>query len=55
MGTPRFSDSFPRQSRNKLSISYRAPLGSDFRLAIPPYNYPINLAVSKIVPGAGGR
>jgi glyceraldehyde-3-phosphate dehydrogenase (NADP+) len=48
VGDAQFSDSFPRQSRNKLSISYRAPLG--LVLAIPPYNYPINLAVSKIVP-----
>ena len=48
VGDAQFSDAFPRQSRNKLSISYRAPLG--VVLAIPPYNYPINLAVSKIVP-----
>jgi glyceraldehyde-3-phosphate dehydrogenase (NADP+) len=49
VGDAQFSDAFPRQSRNKLSISYRTPLG--VILAIPPYNYPINLAVSKIVPG----
>jgi glyceraldehyde-3-phosphate dehydrogenase (NADP+) len=49
VGDAQFSDAFPRQSRNKLSISYRTPLG--VVLAIPPYNYPINLAVSKIVPG----
>jgi glyceraldehyde-3-phosphate dehydrogenase (NADP+) len=49
IGDAQFSDSFPRQSRNKLSISYRVPLGCV--LAIPPYNYPINLAISKIVPG----
>jgi glyceraldehyde-3-phosphate dehydrogenase (NADP+) len=48
-GEAQFSDSFPRQSRNKLSLSYRVPLGCV--LAIPPYNYPINLAISKIVPG----
>jgi glyceraldehyde-3-phosphate dehydrogenase (NADP+) len=48
VGDAQFSDAFPRQSRNKLSISYRTPLG--VILAIPPYNYPINLAVSKIVP-----
>jgi glyceraldehyde-3-phosphate dehydrogenase (NADP+) len=48
VGDAQFSDAFPRQSRNKLSISYRVPLG--VVLAIPPYNYPINLAVSKIVP-----
>lgn len=49
IGDAQFSDSFPRQSRNKLAVSYRVPLGCV--LAIPPYNYPINLAVSKIVPG----
>jgi glyceraldehyde-3-phosphate dehydrogenase (NADP+) len=49
VGDAQFSDAFPRQSRNKLSISYRTPMG--VVLAIPPYNYPINLAVSKIVPG----
>jgi glyceraldehyde-3-phosphate dehydrogenase (NADP+) len=48
VGEAQFSDAFPRQSRNKLSISYRVPLG--VILAIPPYNYPINLAVAKLVP-----
>ena len=48
IGEARFSDAFPRQSRNKLSVSYRVPLGCV--LAIPPYNYPVNLAMSKIAP-----
>jgi glyceraldehyde-3-phosphate dehydrogenase (NADP+) len=49
VGEAQFSDAFPRQSRNKLSISYRVPLGCV--LAIPPYNYPVNLAMSKVAPG----
>jgi glyceraldehyde-3-phosphate dehydrogenase (NADP+) len=48
VGDAQFSDAFPRQRRNKLSVSYRVPVGCV--LAIPPYNYPVNLAVSKIVP-----
>lgn len=48
VGDSQFSDAFPRQSRNKLSVSYRVPLGTV--LAIPPFNYPINLGVSKIAP-----
>jgi len=48
IGEARFSDAFPRQSRNKLSVSYRVPLGCV--LAIPPYNYPVNLAMSKVAP-----
>ena len=48
VGDAQFSDVFPRQSRNKLAISYRVPLGTV--LAIPPFNYPVNLAVSKIAP-----
>jgi glyceraldehyde-3-phosphate dehydrogenase (NADP+) len=48
VGEAQFSDAFPRQSRNKLSISYRVPLGCV--LAIPPYNYPVNLAMSKVAP-----
>lgn len=47
-GDAMFSDAFPRQHRNKLAISYRVPLG--VVLAIPPFNYPINLGVSKIAP-----
>lgn len=38
IGEAMFSDAFPRQNRNKLSVSYRVPLGCV--LAIPPYNYP---------------
>jgi glyceraldehyde-3-phosphate dehydrogenase (NADP+) len=49
VGEAQFSDAFPRQARNKLSISYRVPLGCV--LAIPPYNYPVNLAMSKVAPG----
>lgn len=49
IGEAMFSDAFPRQNRNKLSVSYRVPLGCV--LAIPPYNYPVNLAMSKVAPG----
>lgn len=48
VGESQFSDAFPRQSRNKLSVSYRVPLG--VVLAIPPFNYPINLGMSKVAP-----
>lgn len=48
IGQAQFSDAFPGQRRNKLSVSYRVPLGCI--LAIPPFNYPINLAISKIAP-----
>jgi glyceraldehyde-3-phosphate dehydrogenase (NADP+) len=48
IGEAQFSDSFPRQQRNKLSVNYRVPLGCV--LAIPPYNYPVNLAMSKVAP-----
>lgn len=48
LGDAQFSDAFPRQSRNKLAVSYRVPLGTV--LAIPPYNYPINLGLSKVAP-----
>lgn len=49
VGESQFSDSFPGQSRNKLAVAHRVPLGTV--LAIPPFNYPVNLAVSKIAPG----
>lgn len=49
IGESQFSDSFPGQSRNKLAVIHRVPLGTV--LAIPPFNYPVNLAVSKIAPG----
>ena len=42
------SDSFPGQDRTKLALTARVPLG--VVLAIPPFNYPVNLAVSKIGP-----
>jgi glyceraldehyde-3-phosphate dehydrogenase (NADP+) len=48
-GEAQFSDAFPGQARNKLAVSYRVPHG--VVLAIPPFNYPVNLAVSKIAPG----
>lgn len=42
------SDSFPGQKRNKLCLVSKVPLG--VVLAIPPFNYPVNLAVSKLAP-----
>mmetsp|Transcript_20634 Transcript_20634/g.62151 ORF Transcript_20634/g.62151 Transcript_20634/m.62151 type:complete len:496 (+) Transcript_20634:132-1619(+) len=42
------SDSFPGQDRNKLMLAQKVPLG--VVLCIPPFNYPVNLAVSKIGP-----
>lgn len=42
------SDSFPGNDRNKLCLASKIPLG--VVLAIPPFNYPVNLAVSKIAP-----
>ncbi|XP_042404061.1 NADP-dependent glyceraldehyde-3-phosphate dehydrogenase-like [Zingiber officinale] len=42
------SDSFPGNERNKYCLSSKIPLG--IVLAIPPFNYPVNLAVSKIGP-----
>ncbi len=42
-------DSFPGGKNNKISIVSREPLG--VVLAISPFNYPINLAASKIAPG----
>ena len=47
-GDAQFSDSLQRQDRGRLAISYRVPLGTV--LAIPPFNYPVNLAVSKVAP-----
>jgi len=41
-------DSFPGFNRNKISVVTREPLG--VVLAISPFNYPINLAASKIAP-----
>ena len=48
IGEAQFSDAFPGQDRTKLAVSYQVPLGTV--LAIPPFNYPVNLAVSKIAP-----
>ncbi|KAG6536986.1 hypothetical protein ZIOFF_002064 [Zingiber officinale] len=42
------SDSFPGNERTKYCLSSKIPLG--VVLAIPPFNYPVNLAVSKIAP-----
>ncbi|GIL45440.1 hypothetical protein Vafri_2681 [Volvox africanus] len=42
------SDSFPGNPRNKLCLVSKVPLG--VVLAIPPFNYPVNLAVSKLAP-----
>ena len=41
-------DSFPGFKNNKVSIIKREPLG--VILAISPFNYPVNLAASKIAP-----
>lgn len=41
-------DSFPGVKNNKVSIVKREPLG--VVLAISPFNYPVNLAASKIAP-----
>ncbi|OIV99855.1 hypothetical protein TanjilG_26193 [Lupinus angustifolius] len=42
------SDSFPGNERTKYCLTSKIPLG--VILAIPPFNYPVNLAVSKIAP-----
>lgn len=42
------SDAFPGYDKQKISIIKRVPLG--VVLAIAPFNYPVNLAVSKIAP-----
>ncbi|PIA52972.1 hypothetical protein AQUCO_01000676v1 [Aquilegia coerulea] len=42
------SDSFPGNERSKFCMVSKIPLG--VVLAIPPFNYPVNLAVSKIAP-----
>ncbi len=41
-------DSFPGTKKNKISLVTRVPLG--VVLAISPFNYPVNLSVSKIAP-----
>ncbi|KAL0358297.1 UNVERIFIED_CONTAM: NADP-dependent glyceraldehyde-3-phosphate dehydrogenase [Sesamum angustifolium] len=45
-GTFLVSDSFPGNERTKYCLTSKIPLG--VVLAIPPFNYPVNLAVSKI-------
>lgn len=41
-------DSFPGGSKSKVAIVERVPLG--VILAIPPFNYPVNLAAAKLAP-----
>ncbi|KAF9616569.1 hypothetical protein IFM89_030336 [Coptis chinensis] len=47
-GTFLTSDSFPGNERSKYCMVSKIPLG--VVLAIPPFNYPVNLAVSKMGP-----
>ncbi len=42
------SDAFPGYDKTKISIIERVPLG--VILAISPFNYPVNLSVSKLAP-----
>ena len=42
------SDAFPGNERDKICQSSRVPVG--VVLAIPPFNYPVNLAASKLAP-----
>jgi len=42
------SDAFPGYDQDKISIIERVPLG--VILAIAPFNYPVNLSVSKLAP-----
>lgn len=46
------AESFPGYGKNKMSFVKREPLGTV--LAIAPFNYPINLSVSKIAPALVG-
>ncbi|MEM1485801.1 NADP-dependent glyceraldehyde-3-phosphate dehydrogenase [Oscillospiraceae bacterium PP1C4] len=45
-------ENFPGGSRNKMSYVTRVPLGTV--LAISPFNYPVNLSMSKIAPALIG-
>ncbi len=45
-------DSFPGGSKHKISYVSRVPLGTV--LAISPFNYPVNLSVSKVAPALIG-
>ncbi len=47
-----FGDSFPGGSRDKMSCVTRVPVGTV--LAISPFNYPVNLAISTIGPALMG-
>ena len=47
-----FGDSFPGGSRDKMSCVTRVPVGTV--LAISPFNYPVNLAISKSGPALMG-
>ncbi|CEF98334.1 Aldehyde dehydrogenase, C-terminal [Ostreococcus tauri] len=42
------SDSFPGNDRNKICMASNVPVG--VVLCIPPFNYPVNLCVSKVAP-----
>lgn len=42
------SDAFPNTDRTKICLESKVPLG--VVLCIPPFNYPLNLAVSKLGP-----
>ncbi|MGL4739003.1 MAG: NADP-dependent glyceraldehyde-3-phosphate dehydrogenase [Cellulosilyticaceae bacterium] len=46
------ADAFPGYGKNKMSFVARQPLGTV--LAISPFNYPVNLSVSKIAPALVG-
>lgn len=46
------ADAFPGYGKNKMSFVTREPLGTV--LAISPFNYPVNLSVSKIAPALVG-
>ncbi len=43
-----FSEQFPKTKPGKVALTYREPLG--VILAMPPFNYPVNLAATKIIP-----
>jgi glyceraldehyde-3-phosphate dehydrogenase (NADP+) len=47
LGEVLYSDSFPGFSKTKKAIAERVPIG--IVVAIPPFNYPLNEAVPKIV------
>lgn len=51
-GTAVSGENFPGGTQNKISYVTRKPLGTV--LAIAPFNYPVNLSVSKIAPALIG-